>query len=158
MASSESMKMRRRSSRSDGISAAETMMGLETDGSFPPVPGDKPAAPVIDEALAYEDYMMGIEGPVPGRAMADTEARLSWRENLQNRPVGLAGLLDKRGEVDLQNIVPVMHDAEARKAYGNKGISIGGSVSGLQNPTYEQLTAGGRSEEVTKYIERGIPR
>ena len=99
----------------------------------------------------------------PARQLADLEARLSWRKNLQNRPLGLAGLLDARGQVDVRNIIPVLHDAEARKAYGKKGPSVQGgylrgTVSGWQNPTYEQMTAGGRSKEVGTYIQRGIPR
>jgi hypothetical protein len=104
------------------------------------------------------DLDQQIEASAAALEPADTEARLSWRRNLQNRPLGLAGLLDARGQVDLQNIVPVLHDAEARKAYGKKEVSIGGSVSGWQNPTYEELTAGGRSKEVGTYVQRGIPR
>ena len=130
MASSESLKVRAARPGGRGILAAETMVDLDQQ----------------------------MEASAAALEPADTEARLSWRENLQNRPLGLAGLLDARGQVDLQNIVPVLHDAEARKAYGKKGISIGGYVSAQQHPTYEQMTAGRRSEEVAKYVQRGIPR
>ena len=101
--------------------------------------------------------MKPIEGSLLDQEVADTEARLSWRENLKNRPLGLSGLLDKRGEVDVRSIVPVLHDEAARKDYGKRQVSSGGSTSGWQNPTYDQFTRR-RSPEVQTYIQRGIPR
>jgi len=127
MASSESLKVRAARPRGGGISAAETMVDLEQQ----------------------------IEGGAAALEPADTEARLSWRKNLQNRPLGLAGLLDARGQVDLQNIVPVLHDEAARKKYGDKGPGWRAQLVGQQNPTYEQVVASS-SPEVREFIARGI--
>ena len=127
MASAESLKVRAARPRGEGISAAETMVDLEQQ----------------------------IEGGVAALEPADTEARLSWRKNLQNRPLGLAGLLDARGQVDVQNIVPVLHDEAARKKYGEKAPSFRAQLVGQQNPTYEQVVASS-SPEVREFIARGI--
>ena len=127
MASAESLKVRASRPRSGGISAAETMVDLEQQ---------------IDASAA------ALES-------ADTEARLSWRKNLQNRPLGLAGLLDARGQVDVQNIVPVLHDAEARKEYGEKAPGWRAQLIAKQSPTYEQVVASS-SPEVSEFIARGI--
>jgi len=121
------LKARAARPRGDGVLAAETMVDLEQQ----------------------------IEGGAAALEPADTEARLSWRKNLQNRPLGLAGLLDTRGQVDVRNIVPVLHDAEARKKYGGEAPSFRGALVPWQNPTYEQVIS--ESPEVREYIARGIP-
>jgi hypothetical protein len=127
MASSKSLKMRAARPRGEGISAAETMVDLEQQ---------------IDASAAALEP-------------ADTEARLSWRKNLQNRPLGLAGLLDARGQVDVQNIVPVLHDEAARKEYGEKAPGWRAQLIAKQSPTYEQVVASS-SPEVSEFIARGI--
>ena len=127
MTSSESLKVRAARPRGDGVLAAETMVDLEKQ----------------------------IEGGATALEPADTEARLSWRKNLQNRPLGLAGLLDTRGQVDVRNIVPVLHDEEARKKYGGEAPSFRAYLSGQQDPTYEQVVAS-PSPEVSEFIARGI--
>ena len=56
MASSESMKMRRRSSRSDGISAAETMIDLE----------QKIDAPEYDYGTVWQDGLVNLPSNIAG--------------------------------------------------------------------------------------------
>ena len=126
MTSSESLKVRAARPRGDGVLAAETMIDLEKQ----------------------------IEGGATALEPADTEARLSWRKNLQNRPLGLAGLLDTRGQVDVRNIVPVLHDEEARKKYGEEAPSFRGALVPWQNPTYEQVIS--ESPVVSKFLASGI--
>lgn len=127
MASSKSLKMRAARPRGEGILAAETMVDLEQQ---------------IDASAAALEP-------------ADTEARLSWRKNLQNRPLGLAGLLDARGQVDVQNIVPVLPDEAARKKYGEHPTNLRAYVSRQQTPTYEQVVANVDSE-IGDYVASGI--
>jgi hypothetical protein len=121
----------------------------------PPVPVVQNASPVVDEALQIPlEYLLDQD-------MADTEARLSWRKNLQNRPLGLAGLLDKRGQVDLRSIIPIMHSEKDRELFRERGLKPSNKAwhSRHQSPTYEDLVDdSGRAYRVTEWGRKGIPK
>ena len=165
MTSSESLKVRAARPRGDGVLAAETMVDLEKqidtsgvlymqdDGTVPRKRSSKfiPSAS-YSGTVPLEEY--------EALEVADTEARLAIRKNLETRPLGLMGLLDKRGQIDLRSILPVMHSEEDKKHFEEEGLEATARayLSRHQTPTYEELAYSTPGLRETGYVAKGIPQ